>query len=45
MFITTANMLEPIPAVLRDRMEVLRIPGYTDVEKLEISLRHLIPSR
>jgi ATP-dependent Lon protease len=43
MFITTANMLEPIPAPLRDRMEILQLSGYTDQEKLHIAQRYLLP--
>jgi len=42
-FIATANQLGPIPAPLRDRMEVISIPGYSDMEKLQIAKRYLIP--
>ncbi len=43
LFIATANWMDPVPAALRDRMEVIELPGYTQEDKREIARRYLIP--
>ncbi|MHB8673764.1 MAG: endopeptidase La [Candidatus Limnocylindrales bacterium] len=45
LFIATGNLLDPIPAPLRDRMEIIHLPGYTQKEKVEIARRFLIPKQ
>jgi ATP-dependent Lon protease len=43
LFIATANTMDPVPSPLRDRMEVIEIPGYTNTDKLDIARRYLVP--
>jgi ATP-dependent Lon protease len=43
LFITTANIMDPVPPALKDRLEVIHLAGYTEEEKIQIAERHLVP--
>jgi ATP-dependent Lon protease len=45
LFITTANVIDSVPAPLRDRMEIIPLSGYTEEEKIQIARRHLVPKQ
>ncbi|HET9853163.1 MAG TPA: endopeptidase La [Candidatus Limnocylindrales bacterium] len=45
LFVATGNLIDPIPMALRDRMEIIQLPGYTQQEKVEIGKRFLIPKQ
>jgi len=45
MFIATANMIDPVPEPLRDRMEIIELAGYIEIEKIQIATKYLIPKQ